>query len=325
MLFTEENIKYCTLTFDQPTKSHIEFHAEDNLCISGLYLWTKAFKGTFDFPIFPEDTEKYNLIHVNITPRNIPLVCQLIPMLNRNKTKLIFNVDHSIDLWQQTFPYPFQLFETLDKADYLFGVEPDMCEMLSEALHRNVECIPHPVDVDQLKLLRQHDRDQRIGVSIHRYVGNFLLPWYAVKNLPSGWVTTAIGAQVGDFQPRVHHLYPEVQPHVKFQELMPFVATLYAMVESYTIRSYGRLTTECAALAVPVIGADCVASQNKCFPDLTTHGFNPLKMQKLLHRLLNEPDFYTHVIKYALEHVESYSIKNSKQKMLTFLNSTNRS
>lgn len=321
MLFTKDNVKYCLLTFDQPTKSHIQFFAKDKLCISGLYLWAKAFKGTFGFPVFPEDTEEFNLIHVNITPRNIPLMSQLTPMINRKKTKLLLNVDHSIDLWQTAFPYPQQLLETLDKADFLFGVEPDMCGMLSEALKRRVECIPHPVDTEQITKLKQHDRDQRIGVSIHRYLGNYILPWYGLKNLPKGWVTTAIGAETPEFKPKVHHLFPEVQGYIKFEKLMPFIATLYAMVESYTIRSYGRLTLECAALAVPVIGGNCVSSQGRCFPELTMGGFKTLEVQKLLKRLIEDPAFYTAVVQKGLKEVETVSLENSKTKMIDFLNS----
>lgn len=320
MIFTEENIKYCLLTFDRPMKDHIESYAQDELCISGLYHWSRLFRGDFNFPLWPEDTERYNVIHVNVTPRNIPLLDQLIPMVNRNKTKLLFNVDHSVHLWMTTFPYPVQLLTALDKADYIFGVEPLMCEMLTDALKRPVPCIPHPVDVKQLKKLQKRERAQRVGVSIHRYYGNTVLPWFAINELPQGWVTTAIGARGTNFAPKIHHLYPEVQPYLKFKPLMEFVADLYAVVESYFIASYGRLTAECAALGVPVVGCKGVGAQARCFPETGIEQFNPIQFKKTLHRLINDQDFYTAIIRHAVEAVEFYSLIESKKRMLAFLN-----
>jgi len=320
MKFTQKNIKYCLLSFDKPTKDHIEMYAKESLCISGLYLWGKIFKGDYNFPIFSKDTEKYNLIHVNITPSNIPLVSKLLPMVNRNITKLIFNVDHSVDLWQNTFMYPHLLLETLDKADYVFGVEENMCEILTNSLKRNVPCIPHPVEINKIKEYSHFDRDQRIGVSIHRYTGNYLLPWYAIKDIPDGWITSAIGANSGDFHPKIHHLYPEVQERLAFKELMKYVSTLYAMVESYNISSYGRLTAECAALAVPVVGCGMVGSQKRCFPKLTIDYFEPIKIGKLLNKLINDVDFWTECVKEAVKECAYYSVENSEKRMLNFLN-----
>lgn len=291
------------------------------MCISGLYHWAKVFKGEYNFPVFAEDTEKYNLIHVNITPRNIPLLDQLIPMVDRNKTKLIFNIDHSIHLWMSTFPYPQQLLRAVDQADYIFGVEPLMCELLSDALKRNVPCIPHPVDVEQIGKRKQGERCERVGVSIHRYIGNYVLPWYIVNELPKGWVTTAIGADAADFKPKIHHMFPEVQPYLKFETLIEWAASLYAVVESYTIASYGRFTCECAAMAVPVIGCDVVGGQARCFPLTSVSQFNPIEMKKILNRLINDQDFYTEVVRNGLKESEYYSLKNSKQRMLDFLNS----
>lgn len=320
MQFTEENIRYGLLTFDQPLKDHIESYAKEKLCISGLYQWARIFKGDFFFPVFPGDADKFNVLHINITPRNIPLLDQVLPMIDRNKTKLLFNVDHSTGLWMQAFQFPHQLLRALDRADYIFGVEPIMCELLSEALKREVPCIPHPVDIEQIEKRRHGDRGQRIGISMHRYVGNTVLPWFVVKDLPKGWITTAIGAQSPQFSPKIHHMYPEVQPYLKFDSLIDYVADLFAMIESYTIPSYGRLTVECAALGVPSIGCAVVGSQKKCFPELTVEQYNPVLMQKLLMRLLTEPEFYKQVARKGISECESYSLNNSKKKMLEFLN-----
>lgn len=322
MKFTDENIRYCLLTFDQPTTDHVASFAEDKLCISGLYLWSKVFKGDYGFPVFPEHTEKYNLYHLNITPRNIPLVPQILDLIDRNKTKLLFNVDHSIHMWAGTFTHTVQFLKTVDQADYVFAVEDTMAEILQDNLKRPVPIIPHPVNITTLEKLQTTQRDQRVGVFIHRYDNNKVLPWYAINELPSGWISTAIGAISSlDPNPKIHHLYPEVQPHLKFEDLMKFLATLYAVIESYTISSYGRATVECAALRVPVIGSDIVPAQKRLFPTLTIPNFNPVKAKKLLKDLINNPEFHKACTSHASRTCQAYSYENSKKRMLEFLNS----
>jgi hypothetical protein len=103
--------------------------------------------------------------------------------------------------------------------------------------------------------------------------------------------------------------------------LAKFVSQLYAMIETYTISSYGRLTVECAAMGVPVIGSSQVASQLNLFPSTTTTHFSPIKIKHILKSLIHDQDFYTHVVNTAAKSAEKYSLENSKQKLLSFLNS----
>lgn len=322
MKFTTENIRYCLLTHDHSTHTHIKSYADQDLCISGLYLWQRIFNGEFNYVHTPEAMAEYNLLHVNITPNNIPLIPSLLRIIDRSATKLIFNVDHAVDMWNNTFQYPHQFLDTLNVADYIFGVEPTMCNILSSALKRPVPCIPHPVDVEALSALKSGERDTRIGVALHRYDANTVLPWYAVENLPPRWASSAIGAGSPALQNfKMSHLYHELQPYLSFDELVKFISTLYAVIESYTIHSYGRLTVECAALGVPVIGADCVSSQRFLWPSLTIPNFDPVSARDLLFQLINDPSFYQDACQRASSAVSFYSLENSRNRMLKFLNS----
>lgn len=321
MQFTDDNIRYLLLSWDKPTNDHIDSYINQDLTISGLYLWHKALNGSIGFPQFPDQFAEYNLIHVNITPRNIPLIPKIIPLIDRSKTKLLFNVDHAVSMWSSVFNYPHLMLHILDMADYIFAVEPTMAGMLSDALKRNVPTIPHPVDVENISAFRTHERETRIGVSIHRYDRNTILPWFALKDLPPHWATSAIGSQApSDPIPNIQHLFNEIQPHLDFATLMKFTSSLYAVLESYTIPSYGRYTAECAALGVPVVGSDIVASQCRCFPFTALPRPTPSAVRSVINKLIEDSDFYTEVTKKAIERSEYYSIASSRKRMLDFLN-----
>lgn len=323
MKFTKDNIRYGLITYDKPTHDHILGHATQDLTISGLYLWAKAFNGAYTFPRTPHDADNFNVLHFNIAPRNIPLLPAILPLIDRNKTKLVFNVDHAIDMWSGAFSYTQDFLRAIDQADYIFSTETLMAEILTDALKRTVPVIPHPCEVTKLKKLRTANRDSRIGISIHRYDCNTVLPWYALNDtLPEHWALSAIGSQspAAKQSMRIHHLYHEIQPHLSFKPLMDFVASLYAILESYTIHSYGRLTVEAAALAVPVVGAACVSAQRLLWPDLTFDNWNPLQARKLILRLINDTHFYQHCCQYATAHVANYSLESSASRMLHFLN-----
>jgi len=323
MTYTRDNIRYALITYDKPTHDHITAHGSQPLTISGLYLWAKAFNGSYAFPRTKDESSQFNLLHLNIAPRNIPLLDAILPLIDRNNTKLLLNVDHAVDMWQSAFPYTQQFLRSIDQADYIFACEPLQAKILSDTLKRPVPVIPHPCQIDDLLPLRTTERDSRIGISIHRYDLNTVLPWYALNNtLPDNWALSAIGSQSPASQQsiKIHHLYSEIQPHLAFPDLMKFLSSLYAILESYTIHSYGRLTVEAAALAVPVVGSNVVSAQSLLWPDLTIDNWNPLQARKKLLRLVNDHDFYKHCCQYASSRVQSYSLSNSADRMLKFLN-----
>lgn len=321
MLYTRDTIKYLLLTWDAQTHSHIEkFTANPNLTLSGLFNWSIALNGERGFPRCTEQFEKYNIVHLNITSNNLPLISKLKRLLP-DGVKLLLNVDHAIDLWGSTYVYPDLFLQEIDRADYIFAVEPLMAHLLSTSLKRNVPCLPHPVQTVNLKPFRQHDRSTRIALSVHRYDQNWLLPYFAflAARLESNWITRAFGCS---FTPHSSALYDEIIPQLPFDQVVPLLADCWCAFESYTIHSYGRLTIECAALGVPVIGADCVESQKFLFPDLCYSANDMVAASKLLRKITNEPGFQAACAIPAIAKSEHYSMKSCSDRLLDFLNSS---
>lgn len=319
MKFTKENIKYCLLTWDFLEDKHINSYGDQDITITGLYNWSKVFNGTRTFPRTAEDFSKYNLVHINLTPKNLPLFSKILPKIDKSITTLLVNVDFAIELWANNFEYPHLMLQEIDKADYIFGVEEKMCDILSQALKRKVPCIPHPSPIEHLQSLKKAERSKRVMVSGHRYDLNHLLPWFALRNsLSEEWITSCIGCYTN--KSSVLHLYDEVHDYLQFEQLMDLTSRSYFALETYMIHSYGRYTIECAAMGVPCIGTNLISSMRKCFPNLTHNVNDSCKISEIIKDLINDQEFYTEVAKKGIERSNYYSFENCSKLMLDFLN-----
>jgi hypothetical protein len=325
MTFTRENLRYCLLAFAGWEKTESDHYTSEDIPLSGLFNWSIALNGVRAFPRTREDAAKYNLVHVNITQNNLNMLPQLDELLDRSVTKVMYNVDYALEMWYPSFRFPTLFLREMDKADYIFAVEEQMADLLSQLLKRPVEHMPHPCAVDKLKALQKTGdaaRRTEIGVSIHSYETNLLLPALAFRLAgleKSKWILSLIG-DAGANAGMVAHLYSHIIGQIKYSDLMRHLAESYAIIESYTLRSYGRLTIDCAALAVPVIGSRCVDSQRFLFPDLCTDNNEITKQAALLKQLINEPAFWSHCVEKALDIVEYYSFESCAKRMLAFLN-----
>jgi hypothetical protein len=319
MRFTNDNIKYCLLTWDHLENEHVS-HFIEPVPITGLFNWSLLFNGVRTFPRTADDFAKYNVIHVNITHKNLPLLSKIIPLIDRNVTKLLVNVDYAIEMWSQTFPHPELLLQEIDGADYIFAVEPNMADLLSSALQRYVPCIPHPCATHEIEKYRTNQREKKVMISAHRYDTNFQIPYFFTRRLPDNWISCIMGAH-NNFD-SIIHLYHECQRQLTFEESIKYISTKYAMVETHTLNSYGRVTIEAAVLGVPCIGPANISSMQRCFPDLIyKHHASPVNMMCCLFDKLQDQAFYSEVAKKAIEASKYYSYDNCRSLMLDFLNS----
>jgi len=321
MLFTEQNIKYCLLCFDPYEEQEGNTYGESDLPISGLFNWAKVFNGNRAFPSCRAEYDQYNLIHVNVTTRNLFLIEQIVKAKPK-EAKLLLNIDFSIDMWKNSLPlYPELILSLINKADYIFAVEPEMASVLSLSLERRVPCIPHPVATHLLSKYRALERINQIGFSIHRYDDNVLIPAFLARLLERNDFQTIVLGGIHSSKANIQHLFSFFKESCPFEELIKTIAPLYALYETYTIHSYGRLTAECACLGVPVVGGKYVYSIDKCFPDLALEKPNDFAgALSLFDKLRLDKDFYAYVAQKAVDNSEFFSFENCKHLMLDFLN-----
>ena len=321
MVYTSDNIKYCLLCFDPYEEQEGNSFGDTDLPLSGLFNWARVFNGKRSFPNCAEDYEQYNLIHINITTRNLFLLDQFLK-LKPSYAKLLLNIDFSIDMWKNSLPlYPELILSLIDKADYIFSVEPESANLLSLSLQRPVPCIPHPVATHLISKYRQSERLNQVGFSIHRYDDNVLIPAFLARLLHSYSLQSIVLGAVHGSKSNIQHLFSFFKESCVFEELIKTISSLFALYESYTIHSYGRLTAECACLGVPVVGGKYVYSIAKCFPDCALEKPNDFtNAHSLLVKLYHDTDFYTHVSQNAIVLSEYFSFENCKNLMLGFLN-----
>jgi hypothetical protein len=106
----------------------------------------------------------------------------------------------------------------------------------------------------------------------------------------------------------------------KFDSFIPLITDMFAIIETYTLYSYGRVSVEAAALGIPVIGFEGVGSIKKCFPELACKNpYSILEYHSKITHLIQDVDFYEHVCNYAVESSEEYSFEHSRKVMLDFL------
>ena len=320
MVFNDENIKYCLLSWDFYEEAEDNAYGNQKIPISGLFNWANALNGARTFPRSEQDLAQFNLYHINITSRNLFLLETFLKQKPR-EAKLLLNVDYAVEMWSQSFPvYPDLFFSLIDKADYIFAVEPLQSEILSTELRRNVPVIPHPVATHLLKNMRSPERDNQIGISLHRYDTSNLYPAALVaRRLPKHFQTVAVGSTSS--KATLLHLFDFIKETTPFEEFIKTINRFYAVFESYSMHSYGRFTAECAALGIPCVGATCVHSLNECFPDLTYFDTNSIERPaEHLNDLINDQAFYSEMVNKSIELSENFSYKTCKEKLFKLLN-----
>ena len=322
MFYDERNIKYCLLCFDPYEEQEGNSYGENPLPLSGLFNWANIFKGKRAYPSCKADYEEFNLIHVNVTTRNLFLIPEILKSKSSD-CKLLLNIDFSIDMWKNSLPlYPELILSLIDKADYIFAVEPEMANLLSLSLgNRHVACIPHPVATHLIENYRVPERINQIGFSIHRYDDNVLIPAFLARLLHTFDFQSIVLGGVHASKANIQHLFTFYKETCPFEELIQTLAPLFALYETYTIHSYGRLTAECACLGIPVIGGKYVYSIAKCFPDLALDKPNDFtNALSLFSKLSNDAQFYKYVSQKAIDLSKYFSFANCKKLMLDFLN-----
>ncbi len=91
--------------------------------------------------------------------------------------------------------------------------------------------------------------------------------------------------------------------------LAKFFADCYIVINLRKPTS-GRTNAICAAVGTPMIGNEESSIQQKLFPDLCVNRLNLLKIDTLLHNLVNDINFYDYVVKIASENTSKVSIES---------------
>ena len=246
---------------------------------SGLTNWGRVFKGHYHMPMTVDEYGNYDVIHVNMTPKNVGMIGRIrrhLAEVEREKwPKIVANTDHAIDMWVG-YERIDLLREDLLKADALFSVEPVMAGSLALLTDREVTVCPHPTNVDQLreKYGKMKNTDpfnkRTILVVSHPYDQNYIVPTLVVQELKKDMPDLAaiLIGQVQKDGAWLRSVYDEWYESVQFPVMMEVVSRANVVVDTAITHSYGRLPVECAAVGTPCVADRNVASARDLFTGL---------------------------------------------------------
>jgi len=283
----------------------------------------------------PDDFDDYNIIHVNLSGDAQDLVPTIKKLMKSTSTKLILNLDYSVDNFQPAFLQPGRFISAVWSADFVFAVEPTqqamlqflfthMKELASPGVTIREGCvvplIPHPCPTSDTKkfAMPPEERLDIIAVQYHRYSKQYLIPAMLVRNImhPKAPVTIptllmgCTDAQMATGLFDVQHSYTEWE---NFMYL--FSHCNYALTFS-TISSHSRFAMESACLGTPCVGSMNQYMVAELFPRTAHNTYDFEGMRQSLERLIKDEEFYKEVAASASENVEAYGWEKSKQRLL---------
>ncbi|MHA1286680.1 MAG: hypothetical protein ACTSPB_04665 [Candidatus Thorarchaeota archaeon] len=297
----------------------------DEVQLSGLYLWQRAFneyddKGVIDTFWRKEDLEDFDVIHINYTPSNIQLPTVVREQLGKDSsTKLVMNMDLDVARLSPNWAYHLtNMINEMRMADHLFHVEPKGAEILGHLIERPITVNPHPVDVTRLYDHIKDEREPMIATIYHRYTADTLTQYIAQKNIPLRRVL--FGYNAGK-----HHyvanqgMYDQVIPYTHFKEHIEEISKAAIGCDLFNGFAFGRVPIEFAALGIPAVVSNTIGASELLFPHTSVDPFDVKGAEKLFKKLVSDPEFADLVIKIAHDGCGTYSLLNSHHRFRQML------
>lgn len=305
------------LVGDSRGRNHLNSKPEEQrLQLSGLYQWANAFarygkSGTIDAFWRKEDLEEYDIVHINMTPSNLQHISVIKDELGESSTRIVCNVDLDVAHWSVNYSYYMtSLVRELEKADILFHVESAGANVLRHLMNREVHVCPHPVDVSGIYDHMKKEREPMAGVMFHRYTGESMVPYIALRNIPLRRVLfgyTPIGKQAAVANAG---MYDDILPHQGFRQHIEELSKMFLGCDLYHGYTYGRSVVELAALAIPTVASNTIEAARYLFPETTVDPFDTKGAEEKFNKIISDPDFADAVLLTAAEGRRMYGLKS---------------
>ncbi|TFG97074.1 hypothetical protein E4H12_09505 [Candidatus Thorarchaeota archaeon] len=297
----------------------------DDIELSGLYLWQKAFAeygdgGVIDTLWRGEDLEDYDIIHINYTPSNIQLPTVVRQELgNSSSTKMVINMDLDVARLSPNWAYHLtNMVNEMRMADNLFHVEPEGAKILGHLLDKKVTVNPHPVDVTRLYDYIRNEREPMIGTIYHRYTADTLTQYIAQKDI-------ALRKVLFGYNAGKHHyvanqgMYDDIIPYTNFKDYIGEISKSFIGCDLFNGFAFGRVPIEFAALGIPAVVSNTIGAAKRLFPYTSVDPFDVVGAGKIFERLTTDPDFADKVILHAHSNCGYYSLQSAHARFMEMI------
>jgi hypothetical protein len=313
------NIKYVHPIPGRIIPPHIVECLNESPSRSGFYNWLLAFKGDImTWDSVEDDLEKYDVVHVNMSPVDMTIVPEIRRKLKDSSTMLVLNNDHVCEYWQNWNLDPFRYNQIQRLGDMVFGTEENQVSHMIDGAF----CMPHPTNTRALKRFSVLDEHKRNGAGLiyHWWNPQTHLAYLALEKARKalGLETTAVYGYKSSHDPSkqwVQTLFDEVHEMTDFPKFIQKVGQERFIYDPNGYHTYGRNGVEAACIGLPVIGSNRVGSYKRLFPEMVCDPYNADQTRVLMEALKNE-EWVQEQLDYAHQEVDYYSWEKSKERFI---------
>lgn len=347
-----ESRSYCLVCEDGSFFPELVVDDIHKLNRAGSYQWYKAFRNAnwradvrHINDMATDDLSKYSLLHINLAGTNLDLIRHIKEIIKGSNTKLMVNLDYSLECFEAAFNNPWLFAKSLMMADVIFVQEPSQRAFLTMLLRDTVvpgmgnkfygkrdfqvPLVPHPCQTGEMKKLfvPYEERQDALIFCYHRYNGGQLwVPAWVVQDLklPTGeqiplYATNlVVETQALDRSAAPMLLWDYSQ---SAQTIGNWDKWVYLLSHStlgfsyYTLHSFDRFICEAASLGVPVVCTNYSYSGTQLFPNICHDVLDLAGMRGSFDKLVSDEEFYQNTAKFAFEKVEEFNWVNSIKRL----------
>ena len=282
---------------------------------SGMYNWIQVFKG--DIKTFwdaKECLEDYDVVQVNMSPIDMPMIPELRHLLKGSSTKLVINNDYVCEYWGKFDISPMYYEQVQRMGDMVFSTEQHQVSNMIKGTY----CLTHPTNTHAIKHMGT-------GLPLQESVG-FIYHWWAGMTYLPGLLLNKIKKKYGlkrismygydnkwDEQQKWNGLlFDNIAPLSLFPDFAEQIQTEKVLYDPNPFHTYGRNGVELACWKLPVVGSNRVFSYQMLFPELTIDPFDRIDAKDKFKKVFKGQ--IDNILDNAYENVEYFNYKNSEER-----------
>lgn len=112
----------------------------------------------------------------------------------------------------------------------------------------------------------------------------------------------------------------ELVDELPYDRCIEYLSNSYMAIHMYTFKVVGRLTQDCAALGIPMVGTIANLPNRMCFPDTSVNDYYVDEAVEIATRLLLDKYFYAMVADKAITASKFYNLENTQRRIWALLN-----
>jgi hypothetical protein len=292
---------------------------------AGLYNWYKCMNGEVrlwsDLKNRKHELLNYDVIHINLASSDIGLAAKISPYIKDSSTKLVVNMDYSINYMDNATDLR-EFLADLTACDAAFGVEPSQVNLINYIVqyhtkkdnNTNIALMPHPVDLTLMQEKIWKDYDKRLPIlayQFHKYDSHWQIPRLLMLKLPV--ITTCLGYSLDTF--KTQDMPELVMPYIEWDRYIEFLSYCKYGFEYRTHKAASRFVMEAGSIGIPVVTTHDSYMGHIIFPDLSHPVEDFFSMRESLKTMIEDEEYRLHLAREGIERLEMYNFENSKKNM----------